>query len=279
MGNYGFSYRGWRGSTLLVGGNPMAVEKRKLSKTEKRVIGIMSTVTVLALLVFAWVTYANDYYKATDVAKKAMLGTVTVEVTETDDYYLFSKGAAISYVGPADGKGIVFYPGGKVDEKAYAPMLLKLAEEGYEVYLVKMPAKLAIFGMNAAEDIFEEANHIKEWTMMGHSLGGAMAASFSASHDKEVEALVLLAAYSTEDLSELDIEVYSFYGSEDKVLNMEKYEEYRDNLPEDVVEEVIEGGNHANYAHYGAQDGDGEARITREEQQECVLDIFLSMKN
>ena len=115
--------------------------------------------------------------------------------------------------------------------------------------------------------------------MMGHSLGGAMAASFSASHDKEVEALVLLAAYSTEDLSELDIEVYSFYGSEDKVLNMEKYEEYRDNLPEDVVEEVIEGGNHANYAHYGAQDGDGEARITREEQQECVLDIFLSMKN
>ena len=30
------------------------------------------------------------------------------------------------------------------------------------------------------------------------------------------------------------------------------------------------------YAHYGAQEGDGEATITREEQQECVLDIFLS---
>ena len=65
-----------------------------------------------------------------------------------------------------------------------------------------------------------------------------MAASFSASHDEEVEALVLLAAYSTEDLNGLDMDVYSFYGSEDKVLNMEKYEEYRGNLPEDVVEEV-----------------------------------------
>ena len=105
-----------------------------------------------------------------------------------------------------------------------------------------------------------------------------MAASFSASHDEEVEALVLLGAYSTEDLSGLEIDVYSFYGSEDKVLNMDKYDAYRDNLPEDVVEEVIEGGNHANYAHYGAQEGDGEAFITREEQQECVLDVFLSYK-
>lgn len=255
----------------------MGTEKRKLTKTEKRVVFIMVVAVIAAAAIFAWVTYANDYYKATDVAKKAMLGSTKVEVVEMDDYYVLSPSPLSSYIGPGYGKGIVFYPGGKVDEVAYAPMLSKLAEEGYEVYLVKMPAKLAILDMNAAEDIFEEADHIKEWTMMGHSLGGAMAASFSASHDEEVDALVLLAAYSTEDLKELDIEVYSFYGSEDKVLNMEKYEEYRSNFPEDVIEEIIDGGNHANYAHYGAQDGDGEATITREEQQECVLDIFLSV--
>lgn len=255
------------------------MEKRKLTKSEKRVICIMSIVIVVALAIFAWLTYANDYYKATDTAKKAMLGTGNVEVVEKEGYFIFSKSPTSSYRGKGEGKGIVFYPGGKVDEKAYAPMLLELAEEGYEVYLVKMPAKLAIFGMNAAEDVFKEASHIEEWTMMGHSLGGAMAASFSASHDEEVEALVLLAAYSTEDLNSLDMDVYSFYGTEDQVLNMEKYEEYYSNLPEDVVEEVIDGGNHANYAHYGAQEGDGEASITREEQQECVLDVFLSVGN
>ncbi len=255
----------------------MNTKNRQLTKTEKRVIRIMAVAVIIAAAIFAWVTYANDYYKATDTAKKAMLGNELVEVIEEDDYYVFSKRPAISYVGPGDGKGIVFYPGGKVEETAYAPLLLELAEQGYEVYLIKMPAKLAILGMNAAEDVFEDAPHIEEWTMMGHSLGGAMAASFSASHDEEVEALVLLAAYSTKDLKELDIDVYSFYGSEDKVLNMEKYEEYRVNLPENVVEEVIEGGNHANYAHYGAQDGDGEASITREEQQECVLDVFLTL--
>ena len=114
--------------------------------------------------------------------------------------------------------------------------------------------------------------------MMGHSLGGAMAASFCASHQEEVDNLVLLAAYSTADLSKLDLDVYSFYGSEDHVLNMEKYKECYANLPEDTVETVIDGGNHAYYAHYGEQNGDGTATITRAEQQQTVLDVFLSLE-
>ena len=236
----------------------------------------MIAVSVCALGVFAWLLYANDYYHAEAVAQKALQGNQYVEVKETEEYYVFTTGLNnTSMVRPGEEQGIIFYPGGKVDEVAYAPLLLELAEQGYEVYLVKMPAKLAIFGMNAAEDIIKEAEHIKGWTMMGHSLGGAMAASFSASHDAEIDQLVLLAAYSTENLKEKEIEVFSFYGTEDKVLNMEKYKEYYSNLPDDVVEEVIEGGNHANYGHYGAQDGDGKATITREEQQDCVLDIFL----
>lgn len=256
----------------------MSKEKRVLTKSEKNVIKIMIIAAVFAFGFFAWSLYANDYYRAEAVAKKALWGNTLVEVTETEDYYVFQRPVNVSYGGPAYGQGIIFYPGGKVEETAYAPLLLKLAEQGYEVYLVKMPAKLAIFGMNAAEDIMEEADHIQGWTMMGHSLGGAMAASFSAAHDEEVDQLVLLAAYSTEDLTEKEIDVFSFYGTEDKVLNMEKYEEYYNNLPDDVIEEVIEGANHANYGHYGVQDGDGKATITREEQQECVLDIFLGGK-
>ena len=196
----------------------MNKEKRTLTKGEKNTIRIMLVVAVCFFCLFAWSLYANDYYRAEAVAKKAIQGNDKIAVQKSDDYYLF-----LDEKKETD-KGIIFYPGGKVDEVAYAPLLLELAEQGYEVYLVKMPAKLAIFGMNAAEDIIEEAAHIEEWTMMGHSLGGAMAASFSASHDEEVDALVLLAAYSTEDLKNLDIDVYSFYGSEDKVLNMEKYE-------------------------------------------------------
>lgn len=250
----------------------MSNKKRALTKSEKDVIRIMVVVSAISFGFFLWLLYANDYYRAEPVAQKAIRGNATIEVDEKENYYqIFEKDKKTD-------KGIVFYPGGKVEEIAYAPMLLELASEGYEVYLVKMPAKLAIFGVNIAEDIMAEESHIEEWTMMGHSLGGAMAASFSAEHDEEVDQLVLLAAYSTVDLTDKEIKVFSFYGTEDTVLNMENYQKYYSNLPEGFVEEVIEGGNHANYAHYGVQEGDGKATITREEQQECVLDIFLNMQ-
>ena len=251
----------------------MGTEKKKLTKIEKRVLVVMVIVAIVAAVTFAVLMYINDYYKATEKAQTAILGNSLVEVTETGDYYFFDSPEDIQ-----SGKGIIFYPGGKVDEVAYAPLLLDLAEQGYDVYLVKMPAKLAIFGMNAAEGIMKEATDITEWTMMGHSLGGAMAASFSASHDEEVGNLVLLAAYSMEDLTKLDMDVYSFYGSEDKVLNMEKYQEYYTNLPADMVEIVIDGGNHAYFGNYGEQDGDGTATIARDEQQATVLDVFVSLE-
>ena len=96
----------------------MKSEKQKFTKTEKRVICIMSIAIISALSVFAWLAYANDYYKATNTAKKAMLGTATIDVVEEDGYYLFAKNAFSSYIGKGEGKGIVFYPGGIVDEKA-----------------------------------------------------------------------------------------------------------------------------------------------------------------
>ena len=261
----------------------------KMNSSEKKVITILAIATVFSVLVCGLLFYMNDFYEATQTADEAMFGNQEIEVVEKGSYYVFrsktENSSTEEAVQESDSdnqkcqeigkKGIIFYPGGKVEETAYAPILLELAENGYEVYLVKMPMKLAVFGMNRAETIMEEATHITKWTMMGHSLGGAMAASFSAEHDEQVDKLVLLAAYSTEDLTNKEIEVYSFYGTEDNVLNMEKYKEYYNNLPEDVVEEVIEGGNHSGYAYYGEQDKDGEASISKEEQQECVLDVLL----
>jgi pimeloyl-ACP methyl ester carboxylesterase len=102
--------------------------------------------------------------------------------------------------------------------------------------------------------------------MGGHSLGGAMAASYVSKNEDDFRGLVLLAAYSTADLSDSDLHVISLYGSEDGVLNMEKYEKYRSNLPEDTAEDIIDGGCHAYFGMYGEQRGDGEAKITNEEQ-------------
>lgn len=248
----------------------------------RRVRHVMAAAFVVVACVFAVLSYINHYYRATEIARQALKGSGRVEVVETDDYYLFLPDEE-----ERTGDGIIFYPGGKVEECAYAPLMLELAECGHEVYLMRMPARLAVLKPNAAGLVMDRQEGAsstepagsmegqeRKWILMGHSLGGAMAAGYAAKHSGQVSMLVLLAAYSTADLSDTDIAVLSLYGSEDGVMNRDKYEKNRTNLPEDAVESVIDGGNHAGFAFYGEQKGDGPAAISREEQQEAVADAL-----
>ena len=80
-------------------------------------------------------------------------------------------------------------------------------------------------------------------------------------------AIAFLAAYPTEDLSKIDIEALSIVGSNDSILDRAEYDEATNKMPAHMRELIIPGGNHANFGNYGAQQNDGEATITREEQQ------------
>ena len=138
-----------------------------------------------------------------------------------------------------------------------------------------MPGNLAVLDMNAAEGIPERYTHVNSWYLAGHSLGGAMAASYLAEHKDAYEGIVLLAAYATESLQ--GERVLSVYGSEDGVLNMENYEANKVNLPEDYTEVVIEGGCHAYFGDYGAQKGDGVPTVSRQQQIAITADAIAAM--
>lgn len=173
--------------------------------------------------------------------------------------------------------GFIFYPGGKVEHKAYIPLMESLASRGVLCVLVKMPFHLAVFDMDAADGIQEQYPEIENWYIGGHSLGGAMAATYLSECVDSYEGLILLGAYSTEDFSESDISVLSVYGSEDGVLNREKYEECKSNLPADFQEVVIDGGCHAYFGMYGPQKGDGTPTISNMEQIEMTADAVIGM--
>ena len=231
---------------------------------EKKLTFVIIIVLVFSL-VGGTVYYINDYYKADEVAVSLITAPKTsVAVTEENGVFTFKPQNAT--------KGIIFYPGGKVQAESYAPLMQALAEKGVLSVLVTMPANLAVLDMNAAEGICEKYPEIKSWYMSGHSLGGSMAASFIAENSEKFDGIILLASYSTADLSESGLEVLSIYGSNDGVLNMEKYEEYKPNLPEAFKEVVIDGGCHAYFGAYGEQEGDEKATITREEQIKITVD-------
>lgn len=230
---------------------------------------ICLSLAVIMLLSVAGMELINaSAYEGDLSTVKALEDSKYVTVKETASYIAFEP-EGVFY-----NKGIIFYPGGNVDEVAYAPLMHAIAEEGYLCVIARMPLHLAVFDMDAADKIRENYKNIADWYMAGHSLGGAMAASYTAQEAEQINGLILLAAYSTEDLNDAKVSVLSIYGSEDKVLNMENYVEYQGNLPSDYTELVIEGGNHASFGNYGMQKQDGTAEISAEEQQAQAVEAI-----
>lgn len=228
---------------------------------------IIKYIFVLLLLCgIGFGVYVGDCYHASESAN-LILNEVqdTVEIIEKEETIVFMPDEPMA--------GFIFYPGGKVETQAYAPLMKELAKQGVLCVLVHMPFHLAVLDMNAADGIQDDYD-IENWYIGGHSLGGAMAASYVANHLTEYEGLVLLASYSTGEISNLN--VLSIYGSEDQVMNKEKYDEYRKNIP-DVDEVVLEGGNHAGFGDYGHQKGDGVSTISNLKQIQITSEYILKM--
>lgn len=74
--------------------------------------------------------YVSDYYKADDVAIQAMADENTSITTMNN----------LTVVAPQTPSqtGLIFYPGGKVEEMAYLPLLIQLSQNGITCILIQM---------------------------------------------------------------------------------------------------------------------------------------------
>ncbi len=169
--------------------------------------------------------------------------------------------------------GLILYPGGRVEAKAYAPLARDIAAEGHLVVITPVPLNLAFFAPNRASEVMDAFPSVAHWAVGGHSLGGAMAARFAHRHPSAVQGLVLWAAYPAEsdDLSEENLTVVSIYGTRDGLATPETIDTSRPLLPPDTRWVAIEGGNHAQFGWYGPQSGDHPATITRDDQQRQIV--------
>lgn len=247
----------------------LAVSMENMINKKKRIILISTIIAIIAIIVFCAI-YVNDYYRADFEAISNFDSFDSSKITTLDNNTMVFE--------PDDAKvGFIFYPGGKVEYTSYIPLMKACASKGILCVLIKMPFNLAVLDMNAADGIQKIYSEIDEWYIGGHSLGGSMAASYAVKHTSEFEGLILLGAYSTADISESSLDVLSIYGSEDKVMNSEKYEEYKSNLPNDFYEYIIDGGCHAYFGMYGEQKGDGLPLISNEEQIELTAKKILEI--
>lgn len=233
---------------------------KTVSKKKKRLlICLLSVFFVLLAAVSAFLIYVNDYYKADLDAIEAFKTDAAVVPQVLDN-------GNIVYKPDGAETGLIFYPGGKVEYTAYKPLMEVCASKGIMCVLVKMPFNLAIFDTDAADGVRAQFPEIKHWYIGGHSLGGAAGAMNASKHPDEYDGLILLASYSSKDISKTSLKVLSVYGSQDKVLKAEDYNKYKSNLPDSFREVVIEGGCHSYFGMYGAQKGDGTPTVSNGEQ-------------
>ncbi len=183
-------------------------------------------ILIPALLVGGFVVWAETPLGPMPEALAALESDAQVQV-EQGDWYVFRP------VGSTLESGMIIYPGGRVDPRSYAPMAHALAGEGYLSIIVPMPLNLAVFNPGAALDVMADFPEITHWAVGGHSLGGAMAANFVRNHLPVLDGLFLWAAYpaSGDDLSGLDVDVVSIYGTLDGLMTGAEVEASRMLLP------------------------------------------------
>jgi len=214
-------------------------------------------------------------------------GSPTLEVEENADYMVLRSSFPDN-----DKAGIIFYPGGLVDPHAYILALEDLVlEDNRTVVILKVTSNLAIWNSQKATSILADFPAINKWVVGGHSLGGSTACIDLFNNPESFDGLFLLAAYSVNELSAVEIPVISITCSEDQVLDQTKLSENAINLPTGMTiaspDELpiggtvgktiyyeIEGGNHAQFGSYGDQEGDGTATISPAEQHKRVNEML-----
>jgi len=182
--------------------------------------------------------------------------------------------------------GLVFICGSGIAAEAYAPLLRPVAEEGYPVFVVRLPYRFAPLeshkrmAVDRAREVIVAHPEVTHWVIAGHSLGAALAARMANADAASLAAMVLVATTHPKDvnLSFLRIPVMKVYASNDGVAPPDRVLANRGLLPPHTKWVEIAGGNHSQFGRYGHQLFDGTATIRREEQEALtrsgILDVL-----
>ena len=87
----------------------------------KKSLKIIICLFVAAIMVSSFLIYTEMYYHADEEAVAALISDDTVKVSQTGYGWFFD--------GPSAENVLVFYPGAKVEETAYAPLLHRLSSK------------------------------------------------------------------------------------------------------------------------------------------------------
>ena len=238
----------------------------------------------------------------------AALAALAGDASTLHGYAVWNESAPVTGwgFGPAaladrtNATAVIFWSGGLVDSRAYAPLAAAAAGDGFNatVYLLDFPTGFPDSALAAVEAVLRRPEH-SAFVFAGHSMGGIMAAqaalqasargwlpagaalgvAFLASYPDPRDTAGIAAAAGNGTLA-----VAFVNASNDGVLNTTNLraavEACEDALPTGgggTLLSTVEGGNHRGFGSYEVVwelRPDGNATISRHEQQAQALDYL-----
>jgi pimeloyl-ACP methyl ester carboxylesterase len=211
---------------------------------------ILGFVVLSAVILVIWYQIDGIPIPETDTY---LAGRNFTAVEETD-------GSLIYTPANSNGYGIMIMHGALILPKSYTKSAAYFASRGYTVYLPKGLGRMSIAAVNSSAIRADQMN-VKQWFLIGHSMGGMAVLEIAATHNLQIAAVALWATSMPSDYSKLDIPILFIWGDADGLLPAERFINAQHNLPNTVEYVTLKGANHKNFALYSHQFFDGEASI------------------
>lgn len=176
---------------------------------------------------------------------------------------------------------LVLYPGGRVPPQAYQWLGTALAPHGVETVIVRFPLDLAVTGVRRADAVIRHYGQGRPVFLVGHSLGGAMAAQYLSDPATvgQVQGLILMAAYPPTRVDLRDrtaLRALSLRAERDGVADTAQVEAGLKQLPPGAELVTIPGAVHAFFGRYGPQAGDGTPTVTHGDAEARIVRAILA---
>jgi len=235
--------------------------------------------SILALLILVYAGYGCFIVSRVNPMPEVKKFTDRAGMKIRDENYLFMDKYGDYIILPGmrnNNEGVIIYPAAFTDYRSYIPVAYKIADDGYAVFIAKMPFRLSILNTENGLNYIKNYKNINKWYIIGHSLGGIAASVFASNHADKISGLILWASGPLPDLKKSGIKVLLVCGTRDGFFSRDGFNAAKKRLPADAKYYIVEGGNHSQFAWYPDMPGDLKAGITREEQERLAIGEVLN---